>query len=91
MTRFRSRYIATAGVFGGFLCTALACSGLPSPQSDLSTGQAMLDLNQSIVDLREDNAMMQAQIDSLRDVVARQDTMIRQMAAQAGVPIPPAP
>ena len=68
-----------------------ACSGtgLPSPRGDLATGQAMLDLNESLVQLREENAMMQAQVDSLRSVVARQDTLIRQVAAQAGVVVPP--
>jgi len=69
----------------------LACSGpgLPSPGSELNTGQAILDLNEAFVTLREENAMMQAQIDSIRDVVVRQDTVIRQLALQAGVPVPP--
>lgn len=75
------------------LATALAgCkagSALPSVGTDVSTGQAMLDLGQNLVQLREDDALLQAQIDSLRGVVAYQDTVLRQLAAQAGVSMRP--
>jgi hypothetical protein len=64
-------------------------SGLPSPRAELAAGQAMLDLNESIIQLREENAMVQAQVDSLAEVVARQDSLLRQVAAQSGIPLPP--
>lgn len=75
------------------LLAVVACSGtgFPSPQGELAQGQAMLDLNEAIIQLREDNAMIQAQVDSLRDVVARQDSVLRQLAVQAGIPIPSSP
>jgi hypothetical protein len=38
-------------------------------------------------DLRQDTAALQQQVDSLRLVVAKQDTVIRQLANLAGVPI----
>ena len=80
------RWLVTALTLGA----SVGCGmGLPSPQSEMAAGQAMLDLNQQIVDLGETNAMMQAQLDSLRDVVARQDTVLRQIAAQLGVSVPP--
>ena len=86
MPHVNGRWLVTALT----LCASVACgTGLPSPQSEMSTGQAMLDLNQHIVDLGEINAMMQAQIDSLREVVARQDTTLRLIAAQVGVSVPP--
>ncbi|MFN8717463.1 MAG: hypothetical protein ACK50C_10835, partial [Gemmatimonadaceae bacterium] len=70
-----------------------ACGpAIPTPASDMATGQAVLDLGMQIVQLREENAMLQAQIDSLRGVMAYQDTVVRQLAAAAGLPTrPPAP
>lgn len=69
------------------VATALAgCQGgLPSPGTEANTGQALLDVADGMVTLREENAMMQAQIDSLREVVAYQDSVVRQLAALAGV------
>lgn len=66
--------------------TATACSGgIPSPTSELNSGQAVMDLGTLVGELREENSMMQAQIDSLRGVLAYQDTIVRQLAAGAGV------
>jgi predicted small secreted protein len=74
------------------LSTALAaCQGssIPSTGADIDTRQAVLDLNENIVDVREENAMLQAQIDSIRSVVAYQDSVLRQLALMAGVPMRP--
>lgn len=66
--------------------TTTACSGgLPSPTSELNSGQAVMDLGTLVGELREENSMMQAQIDSLRGALAYQDTIVRQLAAGAGV------
>ncbi len=63
-----------------------ACSGgIPTPTSELSSGQAVLDLGTMVGDLREENAMLQAEIDSLRGAVAYQDTILRQLAAGVGL------
>ena len=65
---------------------ASACSGsIPSPTSELNSGQAVMDLGTLVGELREENSMMQAQIDSLRGALAYQDTIVRQLAAGAGV------
>ncbi len=68
---------------------AAACSGigLPSPSTELSTGNALIDLSDAIVSLRDDDANIQAQVDSLREVVARQDSLIRHLANLFGAPI----
>lgn len=39
--------------------------------------------------LRQDYAVLQNQVDSLRGVVARQDTLLAHLAAAANVPLPP--
>ncbi len=65
---------------------ATACSGsIPSPTSELNSGQAVMDLGTLVGELREENSMMQAQIDSLRGALAYQDTIVRHLAAGAGV------
>jgi hypothetical protein len=67
-----------------------ACgTAIPTPTSDMATGQAVLDLGMQLVQLRADNALLQAQIDSLRGVVAYQDTLVRQLAASAGLSVRP--
>lgn len=63
--------------------------GIGTVGTDVSTGQAMLDLGQNMIQLREDDALLQAQIDSLRGVVAYQDSVLRQLAAVSGLSMRP--
>ena len=49
--------------------------------------EQIIQLGDGFNDLRQDTAALQQQVDSLRLVVARQDTVIRQLANLAGVPI----
>lgn len=68
----------------------VACeTAIPTPTSDLTSGQALVDLNAQLAQFREDNALLQAQIDSLRGALAYQDTILRQVAAGAGIPMRP--
>ncbi len=48
-----------------------------------------MDIGSMVLDLREENAQLQAQIDSLKAVSAYQDSVVRQLAAVAGVPMRP--
>ena len=72
----------------GVLCVACAA---PAPASNTDAGQAFMELSDALNQVRQDNALLQAQIDSLRLVVARQDTLIRRLAAVTGVPVPQQP
>lgn len=85
--------MATAALPVAALVAALGCrgegAGIAGSQADLSTGQALLEVAEALGQLREENAVLQGQVDSLRLVVARQDTLLRQLAAQAGVAVPP--
>ena len=58
------------------------CASQPTP--DVSTGQALVEIGDALNAVRQDNAMLQAQIDSLRTVVARQDSAIARLQAMAG-------
>jgi hypothetical protein len=66
-----------------------ACKGGLSAPGDMTTSQAMIDIGNMIVQLRDENAQLQAQIDSLRGVVAYQDTVVRQLAGAAGLGMRP--
>ena len=71
---------------------ALSISGCGvgmDPTENVTTGEAILGLSDAIMGLREEDAMLQAQLDSLRAVVARQDSTIARLAAMTGVPLPP--
>jgi hypothetical protein len=48
-----------------------------------------MELGTAVVQLREDNAVLQAQIDSLRESMVYQDSIIRQLAVLSNVTMRP--
>jgi prefoldin subunit 5 len=62
---------------------------LRSPAADAATAQALTQIADQLGAMQQDNAALQNQLDSLRAVVARQDTVLRRLANLAGVPITP--
>lgn len=66
-----------------------ACNGTVAAPGDMTTSQAVIDIGNMVVQLREENAQLQAQIDSLRSVAAYQDTVVRQLAGAAGLQMHP--
>ena len=71
----------------GVFCFA-GCSR-PDTTATVSTGQALIELSDAVNDVRQETAVLQEQIDSLRLVVARQDSLVTRLALTAGVPLPP--
>jgi hypothetical protein len=69
------------------LALALICAGCPAPRADIAMSEQIIMLGDGLNDMRQDNAALQQQVDSLRLVVARQDTVIRQLANLAGMPL----
>ena len=72
------------------LCAALlflVCAGCPATRADIAISEQIIQLGDGLNTLRQENAEIQQQVDSLRLVVARQDTVIRQLANLAGVPL----
>jgi hypothetical protein len=68
---------------------ALGAAGcLPPSQQDIETAQALVEMGDAVNDIRAVLSEMQGQIDSLKFVMARQDTVIRQLANLAGVQVP---
>ena len=65
----------------------LVCAACPASRADVAMSEQIIQLGDGFNDLRQDTAVLQQQVDSLRLVVARQDTVIRQLANLAGVPM----
>ena len=77
-----------SGLFrAGFVALALAlAAGCRSPQSDSYLIEQLRQMADELNASRQQTADLQAQLDSLRSVVARQDTLLTRLAAMAGVP-----
>lgn len=63
---------------------SLSCS----PGGDIQQAELMMDLNDLMNEMRQETAVLQDQIDALREDVARQDTLIRRMANLNGLALP---
>jgi hypothetical protein len=66
--------------------TSAGC--LRNPAADAATAQALTEIAERLGALQQDNAELQQQVDSLRTIVARQDSLVRRLANLAGVPTP---
>jgi hypothetical protein len=66
---------------------ALIAAGCSNPRSEAAVAQALDDAANEIGGLKNDIAMLQNQVDSLRTIVAKQDTNIVHIAAVNNVPI----
>jgi len=69
------------------LATTLLAS-CRDPRAEANIAEAMIQVGTEISAMRQDYAMLQNQVDSLRGVVARQDSVITRLAALANMPIP---
>jgi len=72
----------------GVLALLAVCTACIDSAAQQNAAQAIMDLGDQLGAMHEDNAILQAQIDSLRGALARQDTLLRQLAGMAGLPVP---
>ena len=75
----------TALLAATVLTAAAACYAAPA---DMAQAEMILGISDAMNDLRTENAILQDQIDSLYVMVTRQDTLVRRMAEQLGIPVP---
>lgn len=80
LRRVRARFVLVG------LVAAMSCR---NPAADATMLEQMRQLGDELNASRQDAAMMHDQLDSLRIAVARQDTLLRQLAGMANVPVPP--
>jgi hypothetical protein len=71
------------------VAAAVLLSSCRDPRAEANIAQAMTDVGTQLSAMQQDYSMLQAQVDSLRGVVARQDTIIGRLASMAGLPIAP--
>lgn len=71
------------------LAAALLLGGCRDPRAEANIAQAMIDVGTQLSQMQQDASLMQWQLDSLRGVVARQDTIIGRLASLTGLPIAP--
>lgn len=74
-----------ASIPAAVLLGLTACIG--SPTADPAMAEAINEIGNELGMLRDENAQLQFQVDSLRGALARQDTLLRQVANLSGVPI----
>lgn len=70
------------------LAGAVLLSGCRDPRAEANIAQAMIDVGTQLSAMQQDYAILQHELDSLRTVVARQDTVIGRLASLAGLPMP---
>jgi hypothetical protein len=58
------------------------------PRAEANVAQAMIDLGTQVSAMQQDYAVLQSQVDSLRGIVAHQDTIIGRLAGMAGLQLP---
>ncbi|MES2178105.1 MAG: hypothetical protein V4550_09595 [Gemmatimonadota bacterium] len=67
---------------------ALSLAACRNPSADAQILDQMRQLGDELNAGRQEAAGLAEQIDSLRIVVARQDTLLRQLASMANLPVP---
>ena len=83
--RRRCRRATAAAAAAALLLLGGGCSFPAATSGDVSQGQLLLDMADALDGLRSQNADLQAQIDSLRVEVARQDSLLARVAARDGI------
>ena len=70
------------------LVAAVLATSCRDPRAEANIAEAMVQVGTEISAMRQDYAVLQSQVDSLRSVVARQDTLITRLASLANTPVP---
>ena len=72
------------------LAIVTAAAGcLPATERDFQMAQTVTEMSDAVNEIRQMSYELQDRVDSLTTIVAKRDTLIRQLANLAGVPIPP--
>ncbi len=68
------------------VCASVVATACMNPRVQENMAQAMTELGNEVVATRQDLADLQNTVDSLRQVAAKQDTIIGKLATLAGLP-----
>jgi hypothetical protein len=73
------------------LTAVLLAACVPPSRSELDLMQSVQDLGDAVNVMQQDYGFLAEAVDSLRMVVARQDSLLRTLANLSGVAVPSAP
>ena len=68
------------------VCASVLLTGCANPRVQENMAQGIIELGNELVAMRQDLSDLQNTIDSLRQVAAKQDTIIGRLATLAGIP-----
>ena len=60
---------------------------VPNPEAEARAAQQFLEIGDALNELRQTTGALNGTVDSLRTVIAKQDTTIARLANLAGVPV----
>ncbi|MDQ8154173.1 MAG: hypothetical protein P3B98_05875 [Gemmatimonadota bacterium] len=69
------------------LALVVLLSGCRSPAADAAVAEQLAQMSDALVGMRDQVAVMATTVDSLVLVAARQDSVIKQLAAVNGIPV----
>lgn len=72
-----------------FLAGIAASGCLPPTERDFQMAQTITEMSDAVNEIRQLSYELSDRVDSLKVVLAKRDTVIRQLANLAGVPVPP--
>jgi hypothetical protein len=58
-----------------------------NPEAEARAAQQFIEIGDALNDLRQTTSVLNGTVDSLRTVIAKQDTTITRLAAATGVPV----
>ena len=64
-------------------------SCLPATERDFQMAQTVTEMADAVNEIRQMSYELQDRVDSLTTIIARRDTVIRQLANLAGLQVPP--
>ena len=67
----------------------LVAGCLPATERDFEVAQTIQEMSDAVNEIRQLSYELQDRVDSLTTIVAKRDTVLRQLANLAGVPMPP--
>jgi len=70
----------------GMAAMLIAFASCRNPQADAYLSEQLRQMGDELNAARQQDAQMQSELDSLRGVIARQDTLLTRLAGMAGIP-----
>jgi hypothetical protein len=70
------------------LALLVLAAGCRSPAADAAVAEQLTQMSDALVAMRDQTAMLTTTVDSLVVVAAKQDSLIKKLAAASNVPLP---